>query len=195
MAALIFYRKSMRHFAIALVLVAGSVLATPAAEARQDDPRLKDLFAELKDATSSLEARVIETKIWKIWIENGDPRIAALMDRGMDAMSIDDTETALSAFDQVVKLDSSFAEGFNKRATVEFIRHDLAASIADIERTLALEPRHFGALAGLGQVYLAMHNKAAALKAFQAALAIDPRLEQVRQTVDELKQDLQGNPT
>lgn len=185
----------MRRLAIASALMAGCMLAMPAAEARQDDPRLKDLFAELKTATSSLEARVIETKVWKIWIENGDPRVDALMDRGMDAMSIDDTETALAAFSQVVKLDSTFAEGFNKRATVEFMRHDYDASIADIQRTLALEPRHFGALAGLGQVYLAMNKKAAALKAFQAALAIDPRLEHVQDAVKELKQQLEGNPT
>ena len=185
----------MRRLVIASALMAGCMLAMPAAEARQDDPRLKDLFAELKTATSSLEARVIETKVWKIWIENGDPRVDALMDRGMDAMSIDDTETALAAFSQVVKLDSTFAEGFNKRATVEFIRHDYDASIVDIQRTLALEPRHFGALAGLGQVYLAMNKKAAALKAFQAALAIDPRLEHVQDAVKELKQQLEGNPT
>ena len=185
----------MQRFSIALVLIAGCALAMPSAEARQDDPRLKDLFADLKTATSSLEARVIETKVWKIWIENGDPRVDALMDRGMNAMSVEDTETALAAFTQAVRLDDSFAEGFNKRATVEFMRHDFAASVADIERTLALEPRHFGALAGLGQVYLAMKNKAAALKAFQAALAIDPRLENVQRTVDELKQQLEGNPT
>jgi tetratricopeptide (TPR) repeat protein len=185
----------MRGFTIALALLAGWVLAMPSAHARQDDPRLKELFAELKTATSSLEARVIETKVWKIWIENGDPRIDGLMDRGMNAMSADDTETALAAFTEVIKLDDGFAEGFNKRATVEFMRHDFAASVADIERTLALEPRHFGALAGLGQVYLAMNNKAAALKAFEAALAIDPRLESVQRTVTELKQELQGNPT
>jgi tetratricopeptide (TPR) repeat protein len=185
----------MQRFSFAIALLAGSLLAMPPAEARQDDPRLKDLFAELKDATSSLEARVIETKIWKIWTENGDPRVDALMDRGLDAMSIDDTDTALAAFNEVVRRDGSFAEGFNKRATVEFMRHDYAASVADIERTLKLEPRHFGALAGLGQVYLAMHKKAAALKAFQAALAIDPKLERVQQTVDELKQELEGNPT
>ena len=179
---------------MALVLIAGCVSAS-SAEARQDDPHLKDLFAELKTATSSLEARVIETKVWKIWIENGDPRIDALMDRGMNAMSVDDTETALAAFTEVIRLDDSFAEGFNKRATVEFMRHDFAASVADIERTLALEPRHFGALAGLGQVYLAMNKKAAALKAFEAALAIDPRLENVQKTVTELKQQLEGNPT
>lgn len=185
----------MRRFSIALVLIAGCLLPMPSAEARQDDPRLKDLFAELKTATSSLEARVIETKVWKIWIENGDPRIDALMDRGMNAMAVDDTETALATFSEVIRLDDSFAEGFNKRATVEFMRHDFAASVADIERTLALEPRHFGALAGLGQVYLAMNDKAAALKAFEAALAIDPRLENVQKAVTELKQQLQGNPT
>jgi len=185
----------MRGFSIALVLIAACVLSMPSAEARQDDPRLKDLFAELKTATSSFEARVIETKVWKIWIENGDPRIDALMDRGMNAMSVDDTETALAAFSEVVRLDDSFAEGFNKRATVEFMRHDFAASVADIERTLALEPRHFGALAGLGQVFLAMNDKPAALKAFEAALAIDPRLESVQKAVTELKQQLQGNPT
>jgi tetratricopeptide (TPR) repeat protein len=184
----------MRGFSIALLLVSWVLLMSSAA-ARQDDPRLKELFAELKTATSSLEARVIETKVWKIWIENGDPRIDALMDRGMNAMSVDDTETALAVFSEVVRLDDGFAEGFNKRATVEFLRHDFAASVADIERTLALEPRHFGALAGLGQVYLAMNKKAAALKAFEAALAIDPRLENVQRTVNQLKQELEGNPT
>lgn len=185
----------MRRFPAVLVLVAGCILAIRPAEARQDDPRLKDLFAELKTATSSIEARVIEAKVWKIWIENGDPRIDALMDRGMNAMSIDDTDTALAAFNEVIKRDDSFAEGFNKRATVEFMRHDFAASVADIERTLALEPRHFGALAGLGQVYLAMNRKAAALKALEAALAIDPKLENVQKTVRELKQELEGSPT
>ncbi len=185
----------MRRFAVVLALIVGCALAIAPAVARQDDARLKDLFAELKGATSSLEARVIEAKVWRIWTENGDPRIDALMDRGMNAMSIDDTDTALAAFNEVVKRDDSFAEGFNKRATVEFMRHDFAASVADIERTLALEPRHFGALAGLGQVYLAMNKKAAALKAFEAALAIDPRLENVGKTVKELKQELEGNPT
>jgi tetratricopeptide (TPR) repeat protein len=185
----------MRILSAVVAVVAGCVLAAHSADARQDDPRLKDLFGELKGATSSLEARVIETKIWQIWAENADPRIDALMDRGIDAMSRSDTDTALAVFSQVVKLDDKFAEGFNKRATVEFMRHDFAASVADIERTLALEPRHFGALAGLGHVYLALHKKAAALKAFEAALAIDPKLEHVQQTVEELKQELEGNPT
>ena len=185
----------MRGLWAVLAVLVGCALAMPSAEAGQDDPRLKDLFGELKTATSTLEARVIETRIWKIWGQNGDPRVDALMDRGIDAMAASDPDTALAAFNQVVKLDDTFAEGFNKRATVEFMRHDFAASVADIERTLQLEPRHFGALAGLGEVYLAMHKKTAALKAFEAALAIDPKLEHVQQTVDELKKQLEGSPT
>ncbi len=157
----------MRRLAAAFVLIAGCALAAPAAEARQDDPRLKDLFAELKTATSSVEARMIETKIWKIWAANDDPRVDVLMDRGMNAMSIDDTDTALAAFNQAIKRDDGFAEAYNKRATVEFVRHDFAA----------------------------MNKKAAALRAFEAALAIDPRLENVQRTVTELKQQLEGNPT
>src|SRR4029077_7080680 len=125
---------------------------------------------------------------------NGDPRVDALMDRGMNAMSVDDTDTALAAFNQVIRLDDSYAEGFNKRATVEFMRHDFDASVADIERTLALEPRHFGALAGLGQVYLAMNKKAAALKAFEAALAIDQKVENVRRALRGHKLHRHGTP-
>lgn len=185
----------MRRSALVLAFLAGIVAAAGSALAGQDDPRLKDLFEGLQVATSPLEARVIETKIWRIWIEHGDPSIDALMQHGIDAMSLDDLDTALAAFNEVVRRDGSFAEGFNKRATVEFMRHDFTASVADIERTLALEPRHFGALSGLGQVYLALKKKEAALKAFEAALKIDPKLENVEKTVKELKQQLEGNPT
>ena len=185
----------MRRLALACALIVAIALAMGPALARQDDSRLKELFAELQASTSSLEARVIETKIWRIWTENGDPRIDALMQRGLDAMSVEDLDTALAAFNEVVRRDNSFAEGFNKRATVEFMRRDFDASVVDIERTLALEPHHFGALAGLGQIYMILKKKDAALKAFEAALKINPRLENVEKTVKELKQELQGSPT
>jgi tetratricopeptide (TPR) repeat protein len=185
----------MRRLALACALLVAIALAVGPALARQDDSRLKELFVGLQAATSSLEARVIEAKIWRIWTENGDPRIDALMQRGVHAMSVEDLETALAAFNEVVRRDNGFAEGFNKRATVEFMRRDFDASVVDIERTLALEPHHFGALAGLGQIYMILKKKDAALKAFEAALKINPRLENVEKTVKELKQELQGSPT
>ena len=185
----------MRALAHLLLLAAGVLLVALPASARQDDPRLKELFAELKTATSSLEVKVVEARIWDIWTQNGDPRIDALMARGADALSLDDTETALAAYTEVIRRDDTFAEGFNKRATVEYLRGDFPASIADIERTLALEPRHFGALAGLGEIYLKLNRKQAALKAFEAALKINPHLKNVQAHVKELKDELEGSPT
>jgi tetratricopeptide (TPR) repeat protein len=176
--------------AIAIV----AALAIAPVQAAQDDPRLDGLFATLKSTTSEEEASAAERQIWQIWAEHKNPEIERLMRQGIAAMEEDDQDAALDAFDAVVKYDKDFAEGWNKRATVEFAMGNFPASIADIEHTLALEPRHFGALSGLGQIYLALDRKALALKAFKAALALDPHLAGVRHTVEELEKDVQGTP-
>jgi tetratricopeptide (TPR) repeat protein len=173
-----------------------AVLALGAAPLRagQDDPRLGPLFDTLRTAPSGEAASAAERQIWQIWIEHKNPEIARLMREGIAAMSEDDEDAALDAFDAVVKYDKNFAEGWNKRATVEFAMGDFDASIADIERTLALEPRHFGALSGLGQIYLSLGRKDLALKAFRAALAIDPHLDGLRAAVEELEKAVKGTP-
>ena len=176
------------------VLALFAVLAVPA-WARQDDPRLNDLFADLQASHSSIEAGLIEQHIEAIWNKAGNPRVDALMQQGIDALSLRNTEAALAAFDRVVALDPGFAEGYNKRATVEFLRHDFGASVADIKHTLELEPRHWGALAGLGRIYLVLGDKRAALKAFEAALKINPHLTTIAESVKQLKQELAGSPT
>jgi len=177
-----------------MAIAACIVLAGPGARAGQDDPRLPALFDKLKTTQSIGEAQAVERQIWQIWLEHKNPEIARLMRQGMAAMGEDDQEAALDDFDAVVKHDKAFAEGWNKRATMEFVMGDFAASIADIERTLALEPRHFGALSGLGQIYLALDRKAPALKAFRAALAINPHLVSVRQAIRELEKTGKGSP-
>ncbi|MGO8920630.1 MAG: tetratricopeptide repeat protein [Stellaceae bacterium] len=171
-----------------LALVAGPLCAG------QDDPRLGPLFDTLRTAASDEDAAAAERQIWQIWTEHKNPEIERLMRQGIAAMSEDDEDAALDAFDAVVKNDKSFAEGWNKRATIEFAMGDFDASIADIEHTLALEPRHFGALSGLGQIYLSLGRKDLALKAFRAALAIDPHLTGLRDTVEELEKDVKGTP-
>jgi tetratricopeptide (TPR) repeat protein len=178
----------------AALLFATLALAPAAARAAQDDPRLGPLFATLKAAKTDEDAAAVERQIWQIWSENKNPEVERLLREGIAAMNEDDADAALDAFDAVVKYDKNFAEGWNKRATVEFALGDYPASIADIEHTLALEPRHFGALAGLGQIYLAMERKDLALKAFRAALAIDPHLSGVRDTVEELEKAVEGTP-
>lgn len=184
----------MRALAFAAVLGSALALAQGTALAGQDDPRLDKLFETLETTASDEEAHRTEVEIWRIWIAHKNPEIEKLMRRGMTAFSEDDQEGALEAFNGVVQADKGFAEGWNKRATVEYAMGDFDASIADIERTLALEPRHFGALSGLGQIYLALEKKALALKAFEAALKIDPHLTGVREKVEELKKELQGSP-
>ncbi len=178
-------------FAVLSVVLA---LLGPGARAGQDDPRLAALFDKLKTTESVAEAKAAEILIWQIWIENKDAETERLMRHGIEAMTEDDEEEALDAFTAVVKRDKNFAEGWNKRATVEYLMGNFEASVIDIEHTLALEPRHFGALSGLGQIYLHLDRKPQALKAFQAALAINPHLDSVRSTVEELKKEVEGDP-
>ncbi|HUN47577.1 MAG TPA: tetratricopeptide repeat protein [Stellaceae bacterium] len=182
----------MRLALLAVLLLAA---VTAPAFARQDDPRLRDLFGDLQSARTSTESRLVEQKIWRIWSEDGNAQVDALMELGANAMQAGDLDAALDAFNRVVALDDSFAEGFNKRATVEFMRGDYDASVADIERTLKLEPRHFGALSGLGQIYLVLDKKEAALKAFEAALKVNPHLNGASDMVEKLKKELSGKPT
>lgn len=182
------------HLRITAALI--TVVLAPAfpAAAGQEDPRLDALFEMLRTTQSDSEAQGAEASIWSIWSENGDPETTRLLLKGIAAFNQNDGEGALAAFDDVVRRDARFAEGWNKRATVEYALGEYSASVADIERTLALEPRHFGALSGLGQIYLALDRKNLALKAFRAALTIDPHLAGVRDTVDVLQKELEGDP-
>jgi len=154
------------------------------AGADQKDPRLPALFAKLKDAPSSDAASAIESRIWTIWFASGDPEIDKLLDAGSQAMSARDFKAALDAFNRVIEKRPDFAEGWNRRATLYYLMGEYRKSLDDIGRTLALEPRHFGALSGLGLVNLKLDRMAAAAQAFERVLAIDPRSDAAQQNLD-----------
>jgi tetratricopeptide (TPR) repeat protein len=179
---------------LAAFLLALLLAAAPAAAA-QDDPRLDELFAQLKATSSATKARDLQSAIWQIWMVAGSGEANLLLREGIAAMSRQDYDTASEAFSRVIELEPGFAEGWNKRATVRFLMFDFAGSVLDIERTMILEPRHFGALSGLGQIYMALDRPEAALKAFEAALAINPHLDSVRAAIEALKKELSGDPT
>ncbi len=160
--------------------------------ASQDDPRLDALFGKLKSTNDVTEAQVIEQAIWRAWLVSGDDKVDAIMAHGVRAMAFRDHAAALGAFDKIVRLAPGFAEGWNKRATVHYLLGDYKASAADIERTLALEPRHFGALSGLGLVRLAQGDEAKALEAFEAALEVHPHLPGADSHIKELRQRVKG---
>ena len=173
--------KNLPTLAAAVPLVLGLVLAaalTAAAPARadQNDDRLQGLFVQLLEAPGPAEAQSIEGMIWSIWVQSDDGAVRALMQDGVSALSRGDYPHALGKFEQMVVVAPDFAEGWNKRATVHYLLGNYALSLADIAKTLELEPRHFGALSGRGLVYIALRDEARALKAFDAALAIHPNL-------------------
>ncbi len=172
--------------AVAVIMGAGD------GQAAQDDERLDGLFERLLSSVTVEDARPVEQEIWRIWTHAGVERVDSLMSLGIAAMSGGHHTHALRIFDHVVSLAPDFAEGWNKRATVHYLIGDFEASIADIQRTLALEPRHFGALSGLGLISLALGEDGAALKAFEKALEIHPYLPAAKEYVPKLRLRLEG---
>ncbi|MCX8101200.1 MAG: tetratricopeptide repeat protein [Geminicoccaceae bacterium] len=173
-----------------LLLVAWLAIAG-SSRADQTDPRLDFLFARLKEA-DAVEARIIESHIWTMWSAIDDPEARDLLERGSVAMANRDHKTAMAAFDALTARFPNFAEGWNKRATLFWIMGDDLAALRDIQRTLALEPRHFGALSGLGLVLMRLNQPARALAAFEAALAIHPNLPAARHQAERLRRS--ANP-
>ena len=175
--------------AFALALISG-----PPVAADQADPILDVLFAKLQKATQPAEIHSVTRGIWQVWARSDDEQVNELMQAGIIALNQGAMSLAIAAFDAVVETAPDFAEGWNKRATVRFLVGDFAGSIADIERTLALEPRHFGALSGLGMIMMAEERPKEALKAYEAALAVNPHLPQARAVTKRLRQELEGAP-
>jgi tetratricopeptide (TPR) repeat protein len=163
--------------------------------ADQTDRRLDGLFERLRATSSEAEAEAAQQQIWRIWIESDDMLANRLMQGGSQAMATRQHALALEYFDRLVERAHGFAEGWNKRATVYYLMENYEASVLDIERTLELEPRHFGALSGLGMIYDAIGEPAAALRSFEAAVAINPHLYGTRQRIDALRRQLRGSPT
>ena len=160
----------MRRILIALILLA-SVTATAGADQR--DARLPALFDKLKSAESLEAAQPVEAEIWTIWAQSEDDDVNLLMGLGVNAMAREDYGTALELFDKMVEVAPDFAEGWNKRATVLYLVGEFERSHADVETVLKLEPRHFGALSGLGLLYIAEGDGQKALDAFRPALAVN----------------------
>jgi tetratricopeptide (TPR) repeat protein len=175
-----------------IALLAALFFAVPAA-ARQDDPRLPELFEGLLKIEDPRGAKLLEGAIWGLWMQSGSPTVDLLLTRGTHAMSEGDYPVALQLFTSVTELDPGFSEGWNKRATLFFLMGAMERSLADVEKTLSLEPRHFGALAGLGMINMHLGKEREALAAFEKAVAVNPHLESVKPEIARLKKKLEGS--
>ena len=117
---------------------------------------------------------------------------ALLMTRAKVAMDAKQIDIALQLLDAVVKLRPDYVEGWNRRATLYYLKNDCAHSLEDIEQVLVREPRHFGALAGLGMIMQDIGDEKRALDAFRKALAVNPHLEKVPELVKSLTEKVEG---
>ena len=182
----------VRLLSIALVFTTLVVLPV---RADQNDVKLRDLFRQLQLAPELTQAQLIERQIWDIWHMHSDPQVSKTMAVGVLSMRSGALLKALAAFDKIVAIDPNFAEGWNKRATIYYMMGRYTASVKDIQRALYLEPRHFGALSGLGLIFDAIGKGDAAFKVWKQALAIHPNMPKIQSRMLDLKRQLTEPPT
>lgn len=191
------HMKTSRSSSIYVILFCAlfaAVLAYAApALADQHNPELSPLFVRLmKKDLAAAEAREIEAQIWSLWQPSGSQTTDLLLARADGLLREEDTDSAISVLDEVVSLAPDYAEGWNKRATAHFLQDDYKTALNDVERTLRLEPRHFGAWSGLGTILLTMGEDARALRAYDHALQINPHLEDIAREAKRLELIVRG---
>lgn len=177
----------MLRVCLTVTLLASSMLTF----ADQTDRRLDGLFVQLRATEDPELGAVLTEKIWDIWRHTDNEAAAKLMEQSTHAMVLEHYDDALAVLDEVVKTAPEYAEGWNTRATVLYLMGDYSASAIDVRRTLALEPRHFGAWSGLGLIYMHVGDERAALEAFTKALEWNPHLHGSRHNLEMIKKHLQ----
>jgi tetratricopeptide (TPR) repeat protein len=194
----------MRRFS-AIIFALSMLAAAPAPATRESgtpepltpqaisELSLDELFEKLPAYAGSRAGKAIEAKILERFNESGSPTADLLFSWALKAIDEENYPQALDILDQVILVKPDFAEGWNKRATVHYILDDYSASLADIRQTLAIEPRHFGALSGLGMIMQVMDRKEDAVRAFRRALEIDPQLDKVRESLERLEKETAGD--
>jgi tetratricopeptide (TPR) repeat protein len=153
---------------------------------------LDTLFQALKIAPDEDSAKAIESRIWSIWTISASDTCNLLMSRVKVAIDGKDYALALKLLDAIIAIKPDFVEAWNRRATVYYLQDDIAHSLADLSEVLAREPRHFGALSGLGLILQDIGDDKDALKAYRKALEIDPHLEHIPEVVKTLSEKVEG---
>ncbi len=154
-----------------------------------DDAAIDELFAELRVAGNETEADAISRQIWALWFSPSDPKLATRMSVAANFLGEGNLAASLGELDRVVAEYPDYAEGWNQRATLHYMLNQLELSLADIDRVLAIEQRHYGALSGRVLIYLKQGRHDEALAQMRQALAIHPYLGE-RRLFPELAQDI-----
>jgi tetratricopeptide (TPR) repeat protein len=153
---------------------------------------LEFLFGALKVAPDDTTAKAIEERIWAMWTLSRSDTANLLMTRVKTAIEAKDLDLAIKLLDSVVKVKPDYVEGWNRRATIFYMQKDYGRALADIRQVLKREPRHFGALAGLGLILQDIGDDKQALEVYRRALALYPRMERIPDIVKTLTEKVEG---
>ncbi len=201
-------RARFRHLlfgALAAVLVAAAVPAFaqpnrlleppkgPPPPARSDKSHNIDfLFQALKAAPDETTAKAIADRIWSLWLASGGDTTNLLMSRVRTAIEAKELDLAVQLLDSVVEFKPEYIEGWDQRATVYYLKKDFERALTDLAQVLSREPRHFGALFGLGIIMQEFGEDKRALEVYRRALAIDPHMQRVPDLVKTLSEKVEG---
>jgi len=191
---------------VALVAAAASVQPAAAQSGRLIEPpsnlpraqrgdktqNLDRLFEALKIAPDDESAKYIENRIWAIWLASGSDTANLLMTRAKSAIDANDLDLAVQLLDAIVKIKPDYIEAWNRRATLHYMRKEYAQSMEDIRQVLIREPRHFGAMSGLGMILQEFGDEKHALDVFRRALEINPYLPKIDEMVKGLTEKVEG---
>ncbi len=168
----------MRAAAAALRLIGGEMGIPALIEALQDD-----------DLGTCFSA---ENALWHIWARSGDPAVDAILNDGKALLRSEAYDKAVERFTEVIQAAPNFAEGYNQRAIAYFLLEEWSKSIRDCKRTVALNPNHFGAFAGMGHVYVKLGKIIEAITAYKQALHINPNLLPIAEAILRLRSELEN---
>ena len=201
-------RRIAKPATLALALLAGYGVALGAAasavswrtethtvaDAGERERQLDELFVTLQAAKSQSEADAAIAQIWSIWNRSGSDVIDELMQFALKLMNMAAFAQALEVLNTVVQQAPGYAEGWNRRATVLYIVDQYDLSLKDCEEVLRREPRHFGALTGMGMIAVAQGRDAAALEFYRRALKANPFLKERQEIIPALEKKVEGQP-
>lgn len=159
--------------------------------ADQNSPELDDLFVQLHETIDPEVGGTISKEIWRYWYKSDNEDIDQLMRLGETSMAQSRYKEAAAYFSEIIQIAPGFAEGWNRRATAYYLMGEFKLSTEDVKQTLKLEPRHFGALSGQGMIYLRLEKIELAIEYMKRALAVNPHMLGIRETIQDLEKMLQ----
>lgn len=158
------------------MVLCGPALANGCPEAPNHSGRLSALFESVGEAPDERSARKISNRMWELWTDAPDRRAQELLDEGMTRREAYDFAGAMDAFDALVSYCPEYAEGYNQRAFIRYLRRDFAAALTDLEKALSLSPRHVGAMTGQALALIGLERNAEAVLVLREALTLNPWL-------------------